>query len=304
MVVKLLSRTRVCQITRNDLLFDHFAFKNILMNKCTIRYAYIWFPVLCLLLCCRSRADRFVPQRHKSIGESQYAEYCKKLEEAYAEENYYIASFYLANLKAPKELIYDNLKKSVLDDSSNCTNIFEIQYLAEEGYRRHLYSIDTNEFKKIFELCLLKNGKDSYHLYKLRELEETKAFLASREPLDSSLFNWKLIGILKEIDESDQNIRKRMRDINISDSEKERLANLRGQIDSINLLRVDSILTNFGYPTKKVVGYDYSSVIVIVIHHQSSPSVRRYYLDRIRKYISSEEIEMIESRTQEIMKNN
>lgn len=262
------------------------------------------FLFICFLQSCRNQAPPFIPERQQSIDEHQYENLREKLIEAYAAEDHYLISFYLANLQSPEEIIYDHLKKAVAYDSSACTKIFEINYLAEQGFYRHLYKIDTTEFKKIVDLCLLQTGRDAYGRYKQKEIEETRLYRESRMALDSTLFDWNLMAILKKIDEDDQMFRKKMRSLNMSDAEKERLFSMQVQLDSINLLRVDSILTNVGYPTREKVGHDYAKVMVAVIHHQSDPSIRQNYLDRIRKYLSLEEIEMIEKRTQIILQGN
>lgn len=275
-----------------------------MIKESIVQYLLVCFLFYCFLASCLNNEYGFIPEKHPSISELVYADYCEKLNESYAEKDYYLVAFYLANLKAHKKPIYNNLKKAVMNDASNCIKVFEICYLAEQGFYRHLYKIDTNSFKEVYEICLLQMGKDSYASYRHAEIESTKNHLRNREPLDSTLFDWVLIETLREIDKSDQMFRKKMRAINVSESEKERLFNLQIQIDSINLLRVDSILNTQGYPGKERVGYDYSSVIVTVIHHQRSSFIRQKYLDRIRKHISLEQIEMIEKRTQSIIQNN
>lgn len=274
------------------------------MKKLINKYIFSCFLCFCFVTGCRHHTSPFIPERHPSIHKNEYADYCEKLKEAYAKEDYYLVSFYQANLKSPKEVIYTNLKKAVTHDTSACIQVFEITYLAEQGFYRHLYRIDTNAFKTIFELCLLQKRSNSYELYKLKEIKKTRDYLNGRESLDSTLFDWNLIARLKEIDEDDQFLRKKMRSLNIAESERQRLFNLQIQKDSINLLRVDSILNTYGYPTKKTVGDDYAQVIVIVIHHQKDLSIRQKYLDRIRRHLSKEQIELIEKRTQEIIHND
>lgn len=121
----------------------------------------------------------------------------------------------MAALQSPSKPIYDNLRKAVKHDTSACTKIFDVRYLAEQGFYRYVY-----------------------------------------------------------------------------------------KIDSINLVRVDSILTYVGYPTREKVGHDYTDVVALIVHHQSDPSVRQAYLDRIRPYLSLERVELIENRTQEILRGN
>lgn len=264
--------------------------------------------ILCFFLyffqSCQENTRPFIPQRPQSIDENQYEKFREKLIEAYDAEDYYLVAFNLANLQSPKEPIYENLKRAVKQDSLACTEIFEVNYLAEQGFYRHIYRIDTTEFKQVFDLCLLQMGRNSYASYRQKEIEETRLYLASRAPLDSSLFDWDLIEILKEIDEDDQKFRKKMRSLNISEAEKKRLFARQVQIDSVNLSRVDSILTNWGYPSREKVGHDYSDVIVMIVHHQSDPAIRQEYLNRIRKYISLEQTEMIEKRTRRIIQDN
>lgn len=254
---------------------------------------------------CHEQGQQFIPERHPAIGVSEYETFRLKLLDAYAAEDYYLVAFNLANLRSDTGLIYENLTKAVQLDTTvtACNKIFEVNYLAEQRFYRHIYRMDTLKFKQVLALCLTKKGSDAYAAYRQKEIEETKLYLASREPLDSTQFDWGLIEILKEIDEDDQRLRRKMRSLDISDIEKEELFKRQVLIDSVNLLRVDSVLVNIGYPTREKVGHDYSLVVVMVVHHQSDPAIRTKYLNRIRDYISLEQVEMIERRTKYILED-
>lgn len=277
---------------------------NIQMIKPGIRPILLCFLFFYFFQSCRDNSHPFIPKRPQSFSENQYEILQNKLLEAYESEDYFHISFYLATLQSPKKPIYENLKRAVKNDSSACAKIFEVKYLAEQGFYRHVYKIDTNEFNKVLDLCLVQLGNNAYAKFRQNKIEETRLFLESREPLDSTQFDWNLIGILKKINEDDQNLRIQMTSLNISDSEVDSLFKLQVQMDSINLLRVDSILTNIGYPTTELVGYDYDDVIVYVIHHQRDPYIRQEYLKRIYDYISLEKAELIEKRTQSIIQGN
>jgi hypothetical protein len=275
----------------------------------TIAKAIFLLIALCLLVfflfqSCRDHTEPFIPERHESIREDQYETRRKKLVEAYEAENYFSISFYLATLKSPSEAIYNNLRKAVKHDTSACAKIFDVRYLAEQGFYRYVYKIDTTEFEKVFDLCITQKGSNAYDLYKQKEMERARLYRESRPPLDSALFDWKLMEILKEIEEDDQRLRIKMNALGNSEAEIARLLVMRNKIDSLNLVRVDSILTYVGYPTREKVGHDYTDVVALIVHHQSDPTVRQAYLDRIRPYLSLERVELIENRTQEILRGN
>ena len=140
--------------------------------------------------------------------------------------------------------------------------------------------------------------------YKQKEIEETEQYRKKREVLDSTLFNWELIEKIQKIEEDDQKYRKAARALDITASEVDSLWEIQLLFDSLNLLRVDTILSNYDFPNKYKVGHDYADIVPLIIHHQSDPIIRKNYLKKIRQFISLEKVEMIERRTNSIMLEN
>lgn len=60
--------------------------------------------------------------------------------------------------------------------------------------------------------------------------------------------------------------------------------------DSLNLIKIESIIKEYGYPGKSLVGQRESGVAWQVIQH-SNPAIMRKYLDVLKKAVDQEEIE-------------
>lgn len=60
--------------------------------------------------------------------------------------------------------------------------------------------------------------------------------------------------------------------------------------DSLNLIKIESIITTYGYPGKSLVGYNESGVAWQVIQH-SSPEIMKKYLDVLKKAADEGEVD-------------
>lgn len=242
----------------------------------------------------------FIPERHEELSEERYKEFCGELEKAYAEGNEYLIAFQLANLKAPNELIFKHLKNS---SEEGCFKIFQWYYLASEnGFYQSLYKADTVQFKEALELCLQKMGDNAYQDFRDREKKETEDYLKNRPKLDSTLFIPELIQALTVILEDDQRYRTILADGRLSHSEEKenRLWKLQKELDSLNLLKIDTILSKYDYPTRSEVGYELDDAVWLVLHHQTNVSVREKYFEQIKDYLSDGQIDLFNKRTRYI----
>ncbi|MBC6993763.1 hypothetical protein QWY85_15865 [Neolewinella lacunae] len=240
----------------------------------------------------------YVPAQHEALSNQNYEIFKTNLVKAYESRDHFEISFQLANLKAPKEIIYDHLRQYISEDIKRCENIYEISYLAEQGFIRHLYAMDTIAYQEIFALCELKDSTSSYAIYKAREEERTRKFLANRPVLDSLKFDLALIEKLKALDENDQKYRRQIgRSYYMPQATKDSLWKLQEELDAINLLAMDSIFTAVGYPVPSKVGYEYSSTFVYILHHQTDGAIREKFTNKFRSHLSLEEMELLEERT-------
>jgi hypothetical protein len=251
---------------------------------------------------CRT-APSYIPERHENISLTDYNKYKDKLLQAYQKKDDYSVAVQLANLKASNNLVFKQLNQAVNKDVACCNAIFEMQNIAEQGFFQNLYKADTVQFKQVIGLCLQKLGKNAYDDYLKQYQKEVEIYQKSKPQIDSSSMKRDLILILQKINDDDQKYRRELSDFRITEAEKNSFSKLQNKLDSSNLIRVDSILTNHGYPRPQEVGFDLSMTIFLVLHHQSNIAVREKYLPIIRDKLSENQIELFVNRTQTIKDN-
>lgn len=274
---------------------------------------YQRYPKLALLLCvialiffqC-SDAAPFVPERHKSLDTGTYEEFRSKLLAAYQEGDEIAIAYQLANLKAPNQLVYKHLKDAVKQDVGSCEHVFLINRLAVNyGFFKSLYKMDTTQFYEVFDLCLNKLGEDAYREYEAQQEQDEQAHINNRPKLDSAAMNPELVAILKKMEDLDKKYREKLADnrIEIPDKKRARLWKLQKELDSLNFITADSILTNFGYPGVHDVGYDLSNVIWFVLQHQEDIAARDKHLPLLEDNLSEGHLEMYKRRTEHLKKS-
>ena len=158
---------------------------------------------------------------------------------------------------------YDAACSWALD--GNVENAFKNLNLAIDKGWLHLEHTKTDP-----DLESLHNEKDwNTTIEKLgKKLEEYEASL-----------NMELVQELKDIAEKDQRHRKQMREVGKkygwqSDEMKE-LWKKQNELDSLNLIRIEAIIEEYGYPGKSLVGMQ-SSVAFLVIQHSDLETQEKY----------------------------
>lgn len=260
------------------------------------------FPIFILFVitCIACKQKDYYPEKHDEISEKDYQKYTSWLRKSYASNDLYEIAFHLASLRAEHEYIYSFLDRSVREQDGACSKIYEIKYLGEGGFYRHLYRYDTTKFNAIFEFCLRQEGSDGYVLFKAQKKSEELDYIASLPPLDSSLFNYELIRKLEVIYRDDQEYRKKRSRLENTKAERDSLWELVLKWDAVNLLRVDTILSVYGYPTAKEVSYAYNDVIFVVCHHIGDLELREHYYSRIKEHLDENQRDFFERRTNSI----
>lgn len=245
----------------------------------------------------------YIPERQKSVSLTEYSKYRGKLLQAYNAKDEYTIAVQLANLKASNKLVFEHLKQAVNKDRACCNDIFEIQNIADQGFFQNIYKADTIRFKQVFGLCLQKIGKNAYLEYIKQDQEKIEIFNKSKPRIDSSLIKPELILILQKIQQDDQKYRRSLSDFRIKEPERKKLWTLQNNLDSLNLIRVDSILNTYGYPRPQEVGFDLSLTTFLVLHHQGNIEVRKKYLALIKDKLSEDQIKLFINRTESIKDN-
>lgn len=271
---------------------------------CTSKYNFhlLILVFFCsLLLQCQEVARTPIPPQHNSIDTASYQTFVAKLEQAHQESDYYTVAFQLANLKASNDDIYYYLEQAVQKQENACIEIYRIKYLGEQGWYRHLHRYDTLRFAAVFQSCLARNGQNDYEKFRQNERIEEDMRKSTLPELDSSQFNQELIAQLDLINRDDQRLRRQMNELGVTETQKDSLWLLQASLDSINILRVDTLLATYGYPKVEEIGYKHKNTIFLVVHHQGSIAVRRKYFALIREHLSNGQIELFERRNENIL---
>ena len=137
-------------------------------------------------------------------------------------------------------------------------------------------------------------------------LIEEEAYEKNKPKLDSALMNPALIATLKVMQENDQRYRKRLADarVTIAESERTKLWELQKSLDSLNLIKADSILLHHGYPDVQEVGADLENTIWFVLQHQEDIEVREKYRKLLESHLSEGQMEVYNRRTQHLKDNS
>ena len=84
----------------------------------------LYFLALSLLFACKSQV---LPPQHPDLSERKYQDYCKNLQEARSNKNYFKEAIALANLKQLSDQVYKLLRKSIKQHDTLCYKIYEFQ---------------------------------------------------------------------------------------------------------------------------------------------------------------------------------
>lgn len=235
---------------------------------------------------CKDEISKPTPEKPSDLSQGKYDNYLSLLKDAYNTNSNFDAAIQLANLKGDKSSTYQLLKLSVEEKPSNCDKIYEWYWL----YDRHNFGVnilkyDTIQFKKIVSLCDELNQNNSYLLYSKLKDEEEKEAEKNKQVEDSTNFNMELVAELKQIHDDDQEIRNRLNAKSITPDLEKKLRKEMHIIDSINLIKVDKIFKEYGYPSRELVGRDGSFTPALVIHHSNSLEIRYKYLPFLEKAV-------------------
>lgn len=224
------------------------------------------------IFACKSQE---VPLKHPDLSERKYNQYYTMLKDARAKKDYYWEAISLCNLKQSPELVYKLLNKSIKQHDTLCYQIHADQDRHKTGRLTvNIIKADTLKWKKICEKC---EKIVTLEQFKKRQEQETLAYqkkeALKESKLDSNLMDKKLIARLKKMMDKDRLIR----GIPFMDSKNVRWKEQK-LLDSLNLIQLDSIfIAEKGYPAVEKIGHDKIGIPWYILHHQSSPIVRRKY---------------------------
>lgn len=215
-----------------------------------------------------------------------YNKYASLLHNAYKVGDNYQVALQLANLSGNKSTLNKFLLLAVDETPEVCSTIYKNKYLARQGFYKNIFKYDSVGYNVAYEKCLEISSGQGFNDYVLRQREEEIEYENNRPVLDSSKFNANIIKLLEEIYQDDQRFRVQFSKLLVGDLTRKILMGRQKNIDSINLMRVDSIFSVFGYPTVETVGYDYEWTFFLVLHHQIDKEKREQAYQKYNHYFS------------------
>jgi len=242
-------------------------------------YNLLSLLLILFMLSCGKKPPDYIPEKHKELSRGEYKKYKELLIKAYEEGDILEASLQLANLKGDKGLTFKLFNRGIKSGKVDCIKVYEWYWFYDRhNFGMNLVKLDTASFRASVRLCDMENTNYSYIEYaKEKDLEEKKN--ERNKPVeDSSNFNMLLVEKLKKIESDDQRIRILAQSKKIDEKTKDSLYVEMQRIDSINLLKIDTIFEVYGYPSRELVGKDGNFIPALIIHHSKDLETRYKYL--------------------------
>ncbi len=250
-----------------------------LKSKIMNYYNLLNLLLILLMFSCGVQSPDYIPEKHEELSKGEYEKYTDLLVRAYEEGDVLAASLQLANLKGDKDLTFKLFNRGIKSGKVDCEKVYEWYWLYDRhNFGMNLVKLDTALFRTSVSLCDAENTNYSYMEYaKNKDLEE-KENERNKPVEDSTNFDMFLVEKLKKIERDDQRIRFLALSKKIDEKTKDSLYVEMQRIDSINLLKIDTIFKVYGYPSKELVGKDGNFIPALIIHHSKDLATRYKYL--------------------------
>jgi len=238
------------------------------------------------LLSCKQDFTNPIPEKHPDQALGKYDKYLGLLNKAYESNNKFDAAIQLANLKADPEITFQYLDASIKENPDNCEKIYEWYWLYDRNnFGVNLLKLDTSLYKQSVKICDQTNEQNSYVKYAVMKDEEEQHARDSKPKEDSTNYNLKLVKELEQINKTDQDVRIRLTAKNVTPEMEEKIRKEMHIVDSINMVKIDNIFEEYGYPSRDLVGKDCNFTPALVIHHSNSLADRKKYLPLLEKAV-------------------
>jgi hypothetical protein len=249
------------KILLRELLHDYKELRDVsLMEKMSLKFitTIIFFFIYSMIFSQETSAP-YLPPYIGQIDSQKYNNYISLLKESFKEDeitsnytskhNIYVSYYHL---KVHKDTIFKFYNKSIdFDPVKECEHTYKGKF--SKPINDTLSKKFHKEWKQICMRC------DSVY----------------------SKFNKELIEQLKKIEASDQEFRGK--EASAEDWKKQNI------IDSLNTVKVEKIISTYGYPGKNLVGSEYSETAFLVIQH-ASLEVQEKYLPIIKEAATRRQI--------------
>ena len=248
------------------------------MIKWTIQTFFGLFIILLTNFHCKIK----IPEKPSTMKAYSYDLYKANLQKAMSNKDNFEIGIQLCNLEVSKGTVYRFLRKGVLENKQNCIKALRWnQYFVEDNFKVNIIKLDTLEWKKLCLLC--QEDKKILAFYEQDDKDRIRQFQESIKALsiDSSKFDKQLMGLLAIIYEDDQRYRGK---------DFDKMWRQQAELDSINLKKVEAIISERTYPSYREVGLDLANTIFLVLHHQPNIATRKKYLPYLEEAVKNKKL--------------
>lgn len=223
-----------------------------------------------------------IPEKPTNMNDYTYNLYKTNLQKAISNKDNFEIGIQLCNLAKSKKTVYSFLRKGILENKENCIKALKWnQYYLESDFKVNIIKLDTLAWKKLCLIC--QNDKKILAEFEQKEVDDMRKFNESRNLLkiDSSKFDKQLMSLLSMIHDDDQRYRGK---------EYEKMLKQQNHLDSINLKKVEQIISERSYPSYKEVGLELYNTVFLVLHHQGDNKIRKKYLPYLEEAVKNEKL--------------
>jgi hypothetical protein len=223
-----------------------------------------------------------IPEKLAKMNDYTYNLYKTNLQKAISNKDNFEIGIQLCNLDKSKEIVYSFLRKGVLENEKNCIKALKWnQYYLENDFKVNVIILDTLAWKKLCLIC--QNDKKVLTEFEQNEVNSMRKFDENRKSLDidSSRFDKQLMILLTIIHDDDQRYRGK---------EYEKMFKQQNYLDSINLKKVEQIISERSYPSYREVGLELNNTVFLVLHHQGDNAIRKKYLPYLEEAVKNEKL--------------
>lgn len=233
------------------------------------------FFLLALFFYSNVKAQYFPPKRD-NISREEFDLYTNILTKIYLKQqtktiNFNIAVCY-SHLGESNDSVFYHLELSFRDfPNYTCRYAVDNPVLIQPKTGKNLFEeVDSIKYRALCEKC--------------------KVLSSTWKKVEDTIRDTQLAAVLKIMMDDDQKLRLQMRDFSDDKQKTAELWKKQKEIDSLNLIKVDSLIIIGGYPGKSKVGTTLGNVAFFVIQHSPYTETKEKYLPILIKATYEAEI--------------
>ena len=220
--------------------------------------------------------SQYIPDKRPNVPERWYKEAVERLGKIYQAESegrtpYLQKASAYANLGEPADSVFKYIDLALAKDSQRtCINLHAFESIMPNSKNGMYFGyVDSSRYALIKKRCtpIIKN-------WELSEKRKKEA------DYYNVLLDRELIKELEIIQKDDQSFRpqmgERMQKYGSYSPEYLEVWRKQAILDSMNLIKIEQIIKEKGYPGKSLVGDSYKEVAFMVIHHSNIEAMEKY----------------------------